>query len=104
MWEDLISRRIYLAKNIADERIASSMGLYAEKRQDSKIIESIQYTQSLLTNLLIPPKFIELPVPEVENSVVKLREFSINYGKLTAIAVRRVLQALTVRLYYFRFV
>ena len=69
MWEDCVSRKLYSAMGISDERVAASIYFYAEEIKDEDVVEFIQRTQASIGEIIFRKKITELPhliVPESE--------------------------------------
>ena len=60
-WEDVLSRKIYAAKGIPDDRVAATIHRYLEVKKDMKVMEIIQAAAGAMGTLLDLPTILELP-------------------------------------------
>ena len=60
VWEDVISRVLFHSQGITDDRIASSMNLYFEKRAEYDVIEAVETAKNWsqrMVSFCWPPRF-----------------------------------------------
>jgi tetratricopeptide (TPR) repeat protein len=59
-WEEVISRSVYAAKKISEDRVAASMHLFLEMEKDSVVLGSIRQEAANVNAILSPPSVVAL--------------------------------------------
>ena len=68
IWEDVISRVLFHSHGITDDRIASSMNLYFEKRAEHDVIQAVEKAKNCIKEIMQSNSdFVEIPFGDLRD-------------------------------------
>lgn len=92
-WEELLSKKIYSSRNIAEDQVASSSHQYITIEEDGEVIESLRNISTTINSLLVAPDIVELTPIIVSTNTYK-KSIDIATPIFTAKIVSQVIKAM----------
>lgn len=91
VWEDVLSRRLYAAKGISDERVNASLYFYAEKVKDVDVLEALHSVQSSVQDVMNRARFTDISCLQgADGSLDELGELTVSVAKKLLTSLREV--------------
>ena len=73
-WEEVISRSVYFAKDVPEDRVAASMHLFLEVQKDAEVLTAIREEVASVNSILEPPSVVAL-VPPMALDEISLQKY-----------------------------